>query len=220
MIRIISLTITFIVMIFQMCFSMQFSQPIHLGEIFQTQAKKGAGGIVVKGATQNNGSYYTVYDKNNKSSYGKGVACFGSGKESIYVHYDLYKKSNNGHTIKIGDKSLINCIEVPLWEGNNIYQINTDSGMIFYCMYTGYGSIAHNFIIGKKKDNSFVKYFDTPSIEKKYFGYKNDDYIFFETVRCQENVLIIPYLHNRIRGEFRFKWDDKAEWFGVEQVVN
>ena len=83
------------------------------------------------------------------------------------------------------------------------------------------------FIIGKRQDNVWVKYIDIPDITKRYFGknrlisyshpvIKNDTIIFEHSMINQKPGGRLEFVK---AGEFRFKWDDAAQWFGVEQVV-
>lgn len=50
--------------------------------------------------------------------------------------------------------------------------------------------------------------------------------VYYKNYYCKEDMIIIEYDNynpNTKRmykeGEFRFKWDDAAQWFGIEQVV-
>ena len=92
-------------------------------------------------------------------------------------------------------------------------------------MYKSYGPEADYLIIGKKSDGRFVKYIDTRDITRRYFGWDGTGVspIVYLDMYTQGNTLIVPYYHlrnNKSRREFRFKWDDKAQWFGVEQIIN
>ena len=45
----------------------------------------------------------------------------------------------------------------------------------------------------------------------------------YDEVRCDGDTIVIEYVAGRRdtyrKGEFRFKWDEAAQWFSVEQVV-
>ena len=83
-------------------------------------------------------------------------------------------------------------------------------------------------LLGMQSDGKWVKYFDTRDIKKKYFreATARKDIPCF--VRGQSKGDTISVVYQRVNsntkrladeGEFRFKWDDGAQWFGIEQVV-
>ena len=83
-------------------------------------------------------------------------------------------------------------------------------------------------IIGRQKDGKWVSYIDSSVLTDKYFNglqsYKSSDGVHYDSPQIKDDTLIIPYEYQIqfkvvTKGEFRFKWDDKAQWFGVEQVV-
>ena len=88
---------------------------------------------------------------------------------------------------------------------------------------------SHLIIIGKRQDGRWVKYIDSKNISKSYFGnkdgYKEDGGIFYKQPICSGSTIIIPYCRwywkglSSNEGEIHLKWDDKAQWFGIEQVV-
>lgn len=206
------------------CFAMTFYQPIEIGE-FGYGVQSPIGGYSIKGATSNNGNYYTKNKKDNTRTYGKGMAIFGEGNDSISIHYDF----DNLRGIKCGDKNISNSVLISTGPFGNILQIKNDSEITFYYMSFGY-KYSHFYIIGKRKDGRWIKYIDSSEIEKKYStkasfygpqypplkGTKN-----LKNIYCQNDTIIVPYGdHGDVKlGEFRFKWDDAAQWFGVEQVV-
>lgn len=58
------------------------------------------------------------------------------------------------------------------------------------------------------------------NIEKQYFG-MNHSVIFHQPV-AQGDTLVMKYRawsSNEEKGEFRFRWDENAQWFSVEQIV-
>lgn len=189
------------------CFAMTFSQPIKLGSVLLDFGR--IGGYMIEGATDNNGAYY----KGNKARYGKGIAQFGTGSDALYIHYD-FQVSN---VFKIGDKNTINTVSVSTEGGGFIYQIKTDTNVVIYPI--GHGVVSGNYaILGKQKDGKFIKYIVTEDISQRYFG---TDRVFYHDLICKGDTIIIPYeiMSNKKKGEFRFKWDDAAQWFGIEQVV-
>lgn len=210
------LTVALIFMV-ENCSAMEFSQPVEIGTIRISQ-RNGAGGFMFENATSNNGDYYTGYDKNNRYSYGKGVVKYGNGVDAIYVHYDAYNKDKPA---RFGKSEINNTVLVDVFN-TWIYKINSNSGIMIYAIGEFYGPDREYTIIGTKKDGTFVKYVDTRNITKQYFGINTEgggSPIVYNSIKCQGNTIIIPYNdHRKTGGEFRFKWDEKAQWFSVEQV--
>ena len=128
-----------------------------------------------------------------------------------------------------------------------IFQVKNDSSIKFFILKTSEGAPSNIILIGKK-DGKWIKYFETYSLLKKYFGdrYYFDSWAginvgkksevrfgnkFRHGLYCSNDTIIIEYEKNNGGkgpifgkdtnefGEFRFKWDEAAQWFGVEQVV-
>ena len=200
---------------------MQFSQPVKIGN-FYVQIQRPTG-FYIEGATSNNGTRYTkVAPYTNDYGYDKGVAIFGNGNDVIYVHYNYSADAPE----KFGDKNISNTIDIHIGHGGDIFQIKTNSGMVFYYISFGY-KYGFFYIIGKRQDGKWIKYIYSPDIDDRYFGknlYWSDApmYVPFQgaTLSCQNDTIIIPYhiLKTNSKGEMRFKWDEKAQWFSVEQI--
>ena len=198
------------------CFAMQFSQPIEIGGIGVMQA--GGGGIYVDGADYNDGKFYTKYRKDNTRGYEKGIAGFGNGKDSLYVHY----KYNVYEGFYFGGKDKNNTIkdDFPRYD---IYKMNTNENITIYILSKIYGPEFDYLIIGKRADDKFVKYIDTREITKRYFGWNGESAspVMYRNLSVQNDTLTMEYQRygnkQRIQGKFYFKWDDKAQWFGIAQ---
>ena len=196
------------------CFAMQFSQPIEIGQIGTIQV---GGGISVKNAFYNNGSQYNR--KNDPDRYGKGIAGFGEKDNALYVHYDYY---NARDTFYFGDKNKNNTIKDNFLYFQ-LYKINTNEGMNIYSLYKSYGPEFDYLIIGRRADGRFVKYIDTREITKRYFGWNGESAspVMYRNLSVQNDTLTMEYQRygnkQRIQGKFYFKWDDKAQWFGIKQ---
>lgn len=197
--------------------AMTFSEPLEIGCIGMSQK---VGGFTCKNESANNGDYYTKYNKNNTHSFGKGVARFGNGADALYVHYNVYQ--NRGE-VKLGGENIANTVSLNIlneW----IYRIKSDDGITLYAIRFWYGPDSDWRIIGRKKDGTFVKYIDTMDITEKYFGMSTygASPVRYDIPVCQNDTMIIHYMGQKSReylGEFRFKWDYNAQWFGVEQVA-
>ncbi len=206
---------------------MTFSKPTYVGEI-STGIQSPYGGYIIKGATQNNGDYFTKWRKDGKY-YGKGIAVFGKGNDALYCHYDYYAQiaPNSKESEKFGSRDLSNTIDVGIWHGGSINKIDTNEGITLYAIRFNYCT-SFITLIGRTKDGKWIKYFDTRDISNRYgikWGYKEDGGIFYEYAKTDGDTIIIPYHRwhwsgeSKTEGEFRFKWDDKAQWFGVEHIA-
>ena len=216
------------------CLAMNFSQPEKIGDIGGTPI----GGFEIRGASDNNG---TIYQNNRWSKkwgtlYAKGIARFGDGLDALYVHYNCtdWRGSNyrDAYSPKFGNKSATRTISLQAGEGDivSIYRVkNTGNFTLYLLSYHGCVGGAEQYILFKvMQDGNFAELLDSRSIIEKYVGvnrmhmrgiYLSEPYFFNDT-------MIIKYtdfnsnLKKRIEiGEFRFKWDDKAQWFGVEQII-
>ena len=145
----------------------------------------------------------------------------------MFVHYDYEKESKplEGYSPKFGDKNPTNTVGIDVGHaGSGIIRIRTDEGITFYAIDFGYKYGAF-YIIGKRKDGKWIKYIDSHVINEKYFGkhlyYADAPMYCDEPIYCQGDTIIVPYkiIKNNARGEFRFKWDERAQWFGVEHIV-
>lgn len=213
------------------CLAMTFFQPVKIGRVGGTPQ----GGFWIEGASYNNGTSYEngKLDREWGKLYEKGVAIFGNGIDAIYMHYDCSNTSSSRdpYRPKFGDKNATRSVSLGANEGEavNISLIKNDSNITLYLLH-GEGSAAgtENYILlGRRSDGIFVKYFDTRDITKNYFGENLNlsNRPWYTNFYCHGSIMIIKYKRNHTRqgylaeGEFRFKWDDKAQWFGIQQVV-
>ena len=201
--------------------AMTFSQPVKIGEIgFPLQAPYH--GYIVNGATQNDGTAYTekmTSDGKPIITYTKGIARFGD----LYCKYNFENK--NTDTINFGGKNdfVLNMNATF----KKIFSIGNDSALKLYAIYYNY-CVTDLKILGTRADGKWVVYIDSGNLSDKYFGgkdgYKLDGGVLYDVPTCAGNTLIVKYRRwhwkgqSEPEGEFRFKWDDKAQWFGVEQV--
>lgn len=96
--------------------------------------------------------------------------------------------------------------------------------MIVRGLSFGYGPECDYTLIECQNDGKFVKYVATKEITKRYFGWAGSGAspIVYQDIAVTGDAVTITYtahLSDTNTGEFRFKWDDKVQWFGVEQVV-
>lgn len=218
------------------CFAMTFSQPVKIGEVILPPM----GYFDIKEYSYHNGTLCKEKGYERLKLYEKGFARFGEGSEALFFHYDVNQKvkipdSNYyGAMSRFGSQDVKNAVQIWVGIPTIIWKIKTDSDMMFYMLENGDASGmvgTTRTLIGRKKDGTFVKYFSTYEIKNSYLGkpthkdkkIEQSNKIFFE-----ENTIIIPYYvftniegdyRNIPVGEFRFKWDEAAQWFGVEHVV-
>lgn len=156
-------------------FAMQFSQPVEIGSVFVDQT--GKQGILIKNASHNNGDYYTKARKNNRNTYGKGIAQFGNGEDALYVHYNYYTDFGKFY---FGGKNKQNTIASPnIVTIYDIFRIYTNEGITLYPLHRFYGPESEYIIIGRRADGKFVKYINTEEITKRYFSEKS--YVIYKT---------------------------------------
>ena len=209
-------------------FAMIFSQPVKVGTIVASNL----GGFAFRDGVYNSGSLSS--NAGRREVYSSGIARFSDGSDALYFHYkwgDIQHRYENT-IMRFGDKDITNSILVNLMV-SDVFKINNDRNFALYLIHDYYDLPEENgyIVIGKQKDGKWVKYFDTDSVTRTYFG--NTGYavwtnnsIYYQKVSTKNNLIIIPYQrYNTVNkkyyseGEFRFKWDEAAQWFGVEQVV-
>lgn len=226
------------------CLAMTFSQPVKTG--FSVWWLQAGGGMSVNGASENKGDFYKreyngktiIYDgsdRNGSIRYGKGIARWGNGIDSLYAHYNAYNIKNDAN-IHFGDKNINNTVPINAFVfGEEIFKITSDIGITFYIIHTSYDLPDEKWwtLIGRRTDGVWVKYFDSLNVTEKYFGKQGNVWegksICCDNFRVNGDTMVVEYsrYHKNIgkrgefikKGEFRFKWDEAAEWFGVEHVV-
>lgn len=210
--------------------AMNFSQPVKVGTIVAANI----GGFAFGDGVYNTGS---LAPNAIRGAYEKGIARFSEGQDALYFHYytGTYKNKYNDQVMMFGSKNINNAIKVPIMVAD-VAKITNDKSMTMYVIHNFYDLPEENSytLVGLNKEGKWVKYFDTDSIAKQYFGKPervwSDNSIWFDTWICQGDTIIMQYsryhrgLKNSrsgyvIEGEFRLKWDDKAQWFSIEQVV-
>lgn len=213
-----------------MASAISFSQPVKVGTIVAANI----GGFAFRDGAYNDG----ILAKNAKrGAYEKGIARFSEGQDALYFHYytGTYKNKYSDQVMMFGSKNINNTIKVPILLAE-VAKITNDNSMTMYVIHDSYDLPEENSytLIGLNREGKWIKYFDTDSIAKQYFGKPervwSDNSIWFDSWECRGDTVIIQYsrYHRGLKnnrggyvkeGEFRFKWDDSAQWFGVEQVV-
>lgn len=217
--KILGLTLM-LIFIASNCLAMTFSQPEKIGGIgFPVQTPYRY--YLVNGASYNSGTPYTE-QYNGKITYKEGIAVFGNGEKALYCQY--VHALNWKYAFKFGGKN--NYVIAIDSQYKKIYKIDTDEGLTLYLIERNSGSERIN-IIGRQKDGKWVSYIDSEKLSQIYFegkeAYKSNDGVHYYSPQVKSDSIVIPYKfqlnHNIINsGEFRFKWDEAAQWFGIEKV--
>lgn len=236
--NVIVVLLTFCFMAFSnICFGMTFSQPMPIAGQIGAEFQKKNEGILIENAVFNNGNIIEKklsYDKKRtKIYYDKGIAQFGSGEDVLYAHYDMHAPDKN---IYFGGKEKNNAFPLLVttnWQGEKFYKIKSDSDITLYLITCGWDMYGKDYyLLGRLNDGKWVKYIDSHEFSKNYFETKKDvtgrevvQEPAYSDLKVQGDTIIIAYSTGGGRvaptklGEFRFKWDDDAQWFGIEQVV-
>lgn len=210
--------------------AMKFSPPIKLGELTLPPM----GYFDLSKATNNQGTPCSEKAYEHLNLYEKGTARFGDGDDALYFHYDAKQWLENPDEYhkdlfsKFGSQDINNTVQVVPGIPTIVWLLKTNSAVTFYMLEhgsaAGFGS--GNTLIGRKSDGTFVKYFDTYELKKKYFGCKSRDLSDeWNTFFFQDNTITLRHgeygRYNAFtpKGEFRFTWNDKIQSFDVEHIV-
>ena len=211
------------------CFAMKLEKAVELGS-FATFPPSGA--FRFEGVTSNEGTLAKEKEYKSGKDYAKGVACFGSGEDALYVYYDnsyfytedfrenVFRSKTLINSCKMGDKDPADTIIMPIGFPHSctIYQVTNDLGLKMYLLQYDTGAIPSYKMIGKR-DGKWVKYFETEAAEQ-YYGMKM---AFCHNYKISGNAVIFEYgRYSAVEKKFltsielHFIWDDKDQWFGVD----
>ena len=199
--------------------AMTFSQPVKIGKIIYPPSAD----MVIEDSTYTSNPPSGKFQNQNTYAYNT-IAGFSNGEDSIYVHH-MPKHNVNP---RVGDKDINKSVPIGYGlYGFTIYQIPNDSATKLYMIRPdeAMAVVLDYTLVGKKADGTFVKYFSFRDIWNKYVGNNRPNgRIFTENVHCEGDSIIIKYTHyekhvKKDIGEIRFKWDDAAQWFGIEHIV-
>lgn len=193
------------------CFAMTFSQPVEVGSIGR-YPRSPFDGVDVEGASE-----IQATPAEGKDRYKKGWARWGEGKNSIYCHFE-------GYDFSFGDRNISNTVKAGECYVY-IKKINNDENKVMYLINTAFSSGSfHNVgyaVVGQMDDGKWVKYFDVSgslniNLEDNAMEPHPSKFT------CKGDTIIIEFETNKYGTkvyEMRYKWDDKAQWFGVEKVM-
>ncbi|MBD3878350.1 MAG: hypothetical protein SR1Q5_01510 [Quinella sp. 1Q5] len=151
---------------------------------------------------------YTKLD----GDFSKGVAVFG---DNLYFHFDCRKvmEENFDAASRFGGSDSSNAVPVYVFEGRTqIYPISGDDGRNFYLLATETGGGSSLKVIGDR-DGSWVKYFDTLNMRNQ-IPYE----FYLDGFRADGDTIIFLYKEWQKENycQLCYKWDEAAQWFGVE----
>lgn len=219
-------------------FAMNFSQPQWVGHYIWNIVRPW---FIICGETYNSakplkGYYYyngfkhkvNEYVLNGRKCnvYNKGIARFSNGDDALYLHYN-YNYSDSYE--RLGGKDFKNTLDFHTGNSYEIFKVTTDSGYTFYLLRDSIVDIenAYFIFIARKPDGSWIKFFNTEEIRKKYIAQlpiysfeaaTNKDTIILRYHVSENAHYIAKNYDPNEHGEFRFKWDDKAQWFSVQHI--
>lgn len=146
--------------------------------------------------------------------FSQGVAVFG---EDLYFHFDCRKAMEETFDAAsfFGSSDSSNAVPVYVFEGRTqIYPINGGDGRNFYLLATETGGGSSLKVIGDR-GGSWVKYFDTLDMRKQipYDFYLEDFFADGDTI-----IFLYKEWQKENYCQLRYKWDEAAQWFGVEII--
>ena len=172
--------------------AMNFSEPMKFGAIHFTPLE----GTIISGA-----------DNNSGAAKGRGVATFGHDVTEIKCFYDY------NDLPFFGDEVINFPINVIL--DTQIDAIFTDGNFIFYLFKnTGYDVESTNFVmLGKQSDGTFIKYFDTATLDEGEGVYLDENYV------CSGDTITFYLKYNeKTFGRIIFQWNDGTENFMIKEM--
>ena len=187
---------------------MTFYKSVKLGDVGQS----GPYGININGAT----TIKATSEKNlgKTKTYMKGTAIFG---KSLNFYFDFQNDVS-----KFGNNES-NAISIYALEGGtDIYQFQNDKNIEMYIFVTETGGGGSTKVVGQKEGKFFI-YFDTYEVLSNYYGRSRDVYLSHHKLQGDTIIFDIQSYNSNLQkmakvGELRFKWDEKANWFGVEKL--
>ena len=203
--KILYITIAVYLIIISDCFALQMTNPEKVGEF---------------GFSQRNGKVYFVNAIKNNDNY----AIFGNGSNLVCV----YKDKSHVDKFHIGGDTANNTVTF-IGMSNDIYRVYSNDDIVFYILKSAYDMDTNYAVLGRKKNGQFIKYIDTHEISKKYFNINknNGTIVYGNTMHVQNDTFYVDCYYYKYGADnfpgnklcrFYFRWDDKAQWFGIAQV--
>lgn len=189
--------------------AMQFSQPVKIGSYYNARAG---------GPSLARGEGYTKMT-NNQCTFGKGENAL------IFTHKNIYSSPRNGRLqgssmctgVYVGKQKLDGIKSL----NGTIYKIVGNHGETFYFVYGG-ATVRMDFgLIGLCEES----YYHAIKMED-LIPYVGRDLRFLDSAEALhlsapmtrgDKILVDVKDNSQYRvGQFTFKWDEQAQWFGIE----
>ena len=189
----ISLFVLFLLLPSKM-FAMEFSQPTEIGRLQTKDGLHFSSKTALSSSVEN-----SFYD-------------FGNNNRIVR----LYLLRNN---VKFGSTNIANSVDIRFVGPLDFYEISSDSGIYIYVIIE-HGSDGSKIIevVGKDKNNNFIKYVSDKSLYDVRRAFGSDAALNNCDLTVVGNTLILSCSDYQKTKSWKYllKWDDSANWFGIE----
>ena len=189
--------------------AMQFSNPVKIGSYYNTRAG---------GPSLARGEGYTKLTDTQ--------CVFGYGNTALkFTHKNMYGAIRRGRQegsstctgVYIGQQK----VESLRYLNGEIYRITGDQGEVFYFVYGG-AALDRSFALIGLCEGSYYHAIEisdlSPYVGSDLRSVSSADDLILSTPRTVDDEILVDvkdYRKNTV-GQFIFKWDESAQWFGIE----
>ena len=189
--------------------AMQFSNPVKIGSYYNTRAG---------GPSLARGEGYTKLTDTQ--------CVFGYGNTALkFTHKNMYGAIRRGRQegsstctgVYIGQQK----VESLRYLNGEIYRITGDQGEVFYFVYGG-AALDRSFALIGLCEGSYYHAIEisdlSPYVGSDLRSVGSADDLILSTPRTVDDEILADvkdYRKNTV-GQFIFKWDESAQWFGIE----
>ena len=189
--------------------AMQFSNPVKIGSYYNTRAG---------GPSLSRGEGYTKLTDTQ--------CVFGYGNTALkFTHKNMYGAIRRGRQegsstctgVYIGQQK----VESLRYLNGEIYRITGDQGEVFYFVYGG-AALDRSFALIGLCEGSYYHAIEisdlSPYVGSDLRSVGSADDLILSTPRTVDDEILVDvkdYRKNTV-GQFIFKWDESAQWFGIE----
>lgn len=189
--------------------AMQFSNPVKIGSYYNTRAG---------GPSLARGEGYTKLTDTQ--------CVFGYGNTALkFTHKNMYGAIRRGRQegsstctgVYIGQQK----VESLRYLNGEIYRITGDQGEVFYFVYGG-AALDRSFALIGLCEGSYYHAIEisdlSPYVGSDLRSVGSADDLILSTPRTVDDEILVDvkdYRKNTV-GQFIFKWDESAQWFGIE----
>lgn len=189
--------------------AMQFSNPVKIGSYYNTRAG---------GPSLARGEGYTKLTDTQ--------CVFGYGNTALkFTHKNMYGAIRRGRQegsstctgVYIGQQK----VESLRYLNGEIYRITGDQGEVFYFVYGG-AALDRSFALIGLCEGSYYHAIEisdlSPYVGSDLRSVGSADDLILSTPQTVDDEILVDvkdYRKNTV-GQFIFKWDESAQWFGIE----